>query len=66
MMAIGLTTAVQVASIDNFLFVGFLVARLEGAIVNAIAEVFVLAQTDHIRTTAAQLFGFSQHGVDAV
>lgn len=50
---IALTAAVLSASINHFLFVGICWAGLVGAIVNAIAKVIVIAQTDDISATAA-------------
>lgn len=65
-MAIALTAAVLGPSIDHFLFVGILRAGLIGAIMNAIAEVLVTAQTDHICSAAAQFFCLSQQIIDAI
>lgn len=65
-IAPALTAAVLVTSINHFLFVGICRAGLVGAIVNAISEVHITAQTDHISATAAQLFCLPQQVIDAV
>lgn len=64
-MAPELTAAVLSTSINHFLFVGICRAGLVGAIVNAISEVHVTAQTDHIGATAAQLLCLPQQVIDA-